>query len=204
MGKMLIVFGAFLVVLGAVAYIALPIPRSNRILVSGETMTVRTGSSVPRVFHLPADADVSGEITTVSGGNLDIDFYLFDKNNYDLWSSGQQSLYYLVILRASGGQHFSSTTDKEADYYFVFSNPVVLSGSDRSITWSASYKYKPYAPFAVPLLVLLVVVGTAVVSGTYFTDIRQRARYKQRQHKQKGALKSGFIKFLSQLVNICE
>jgi hypothetical protein len=176
LGKMVIVFGVILVVLGVVAYVAFPIPQSNRILVSGEAMTVRAGSSVPRVFHLPVDADVSGDITTVSGGNLDIDFYVFDKNNYDLWSGGQQSLKYVYIYRASSGQHFSFTTDKEADYYFVFSNPVLLFGSDRSITWSASYEYKPYAPFAIPILVLLVAIGTALVTGTYLIDVRQKMK----------------------------
>jgi ribosomal protein L32 len=177
MGKVVMVLGVILVVLGVVAYVALPIPHSYPILVSGETMTAKAGSSVPRVFHIPVDADVSGDITIVSGGNLDIDFYVFDKNNYDLWSSGQQSVKYVYIYRANSGQHFSFTTDKGADYYFVFSNPVGWPfGSDRTVTWSVSYEYKPYAPFAVPLLVLLVASGTALVSGTYFTDLRQKMK----------------------------
>jgi ribosomal protein L32 len=182
----IIVLGLILVASGITIYIALPIPNSYPTLVSGETMTAKAGSSVPRVFHIPVDADVSGDITIVSGGNLDIDFYVFDKNNYDLWSSGQQSVKYVYIYRANSGQHFSFTTNKGADYCFVFSNPVGWPfGSDRTVTWSASYEYKPYASYAVPLLVLLVAIGTALVSVTYFTKLRQQMRAQQKMEKMR-------------------
>jgi hypothetical protein len=175
--KIAIVLGVILVVLGVVAYVAIPIPNSNPTLVSGETMTAMAGSSIPRVFHIPVGAGVSGVITTVTGGGPDIDFYVFDQNNYDLWSNGQQSVKYVYVFRANSGQQFSFTTDKDADYYFVFSNPLGWPfGSDRTITWSASYEYKPYASFALPLLVLLVVVGAAIIAGAYFTDLSQKMK----------------------------
>jgi hypothetical protein len=177
MGKVVMVLGVILVVVGVVAYVALPIPHSYPILVSGETMTAKAGSSVPRVFHIPVDADVSGDITIVSGGNLDIDFYVFDKSNYDLWSSGQQSVKYVYIYRANSGQRFSFTTDKGADYYFVFSNPVGWPfGSDRTVTWLASYEYKLYAPYALPIFAILAVVGALLVSGETYVELKRKQK----------------------------
>jgi len=181
--KSIAALGLILVALGIILYVVLPIPKNYVTLVSGETIPVKAGSSVPRAFHIPADADVSGEITTVSGGNLDIDFYVFDKNNYDNWITNQANNRYVYIYRAGSGSHFSFRTDKEDDYYFVFSNPQLLFGSDRSITWSASYEYNPYAPYAVPLLVLLVLVGTALVTGTYYAEQRQKIRAQQKMEK---------------------
>jgi RNA polymerase subunit RPABC4/transcription elongation factor Spt4 len=181
--KSIATLGLILVALGIVLYVILPIPKSHPTLVSGVTMTVRAGSSVPSAFHIPVDADVSGDITTVSGGNLDIDFYVFDKNNYDNWITNQANIRYVYIYRASSGAHFSFRTDKENDYYFVFNNPQLMFGSDRSITWSASYEYNPYIPYAVPLLLLLVIIGTAIVAGTYYADLRQKMHTQKKMEK---------------------
>lgn len=84
MRKAPILLGAVLIVVGIIAYEVLLIPVSNRTLVSGESVTIRAGSSVPRAFPFPDDALVTGTISSVSGGGSghdDIDFYVFDKNN---------------------------------------------------------------------------------------------------------------------------
>jgi ribosomal protein L32 len=170
-----IVFGAVLIVLGVVAYGILPTIVSKQTIAVGEAITVKAGSSVPRAFRLPNDARISGTLNTVTGGNGDIDFYAFDKTNYDKWIRSQTNTRYIFIYRASSGALFTFRTDKEADYYFVFDNPVGgWSGSDRSVNWSASYEYRPYAPYALPILLSLVVVGALLVSGRYLLKLKQK------------------------------
>lgn len=178
------ILGLILIVSGIVAYAELQTPTRELTLVSGQSIAALAGSSPQIAFHLPADAHVWGQLNTVSGGHGDIDFYVFDKSNYDLWSNGYASVKYVYIYRANSGAQFSFRTDKEADYYFVFSNPYsgILS-SDRSINWSAWYEYKPYAPYATPLPVLLVLVGIALPSGTYIAELRQKRRATQKMEK---------------------
>lgn len=176
MRKSVVVLGAILVVLGVLAYAILPTFVNNQTIVSAEAITARAGSSVPRVFRLPNDATATGTLSTVSGGNGDIDFYVFDKNNYDNWVINQPNNRYVYIYRASSGSLFSFRTDEEADFYFVFSNPQLLFGSDRSITWSASYEYKPYAPYALPFGALLAVVGALLVLGETYVGLKRKQK----------------------------
>lgn len=174
---MVMVLGVILIISGVIAYLALRIPTSYPTLVSVDAMTVRAGSSTPRTYHLPVDAYVYGHIDAVSGGNGDIDFYVFDKSNYDLWSNGQTNVRYVFIYRASSGTQFSFRTDKEADYSFVFDNPVGWPfGSDRSVNWSAWYEYKPYAPYALPIFALLFVVGVLLVVGPLFAELKRKQK----------------------------
>jgi ribosomal protein L32 len=174
--KAVLALGAILIVLGVVAY-AIPLAIvSKQTMVAGGSITIMAGSSVPRAFHLPDDATVSGFISAVWGGNGDIDFYVFDKTNYDNWINNLQNTRYVFIYRAGSGAQFSFRTDREADYYFVFDNPQLLFGSDRSISWSASYDYKPYAPYALPILVSLVAVGALLISGEIFMDFKRKQK----------------------------
>ena len=175
--KTVVSFASILIVLGVVAYAILSAFVSNQIIVAGEAITAMAGSSVPRAFHLPNDAHVSGTLSTVSGGNGDIDFYVFDKVNYDNWIINQPNNRYVYIYRANSGALFSLRTDEEADFYFVFNNPVGWPfGSDRSVNWSASYEYKPYTPYALLILVLLMVVGVLLVSGEIFMELERKQK----------------------------
>ena len=175
MRPVVVILGLVLIVSGIITYAELQTPNRELTLVSGEAMTALAGSSPQRAFHLPADARVWGQLNTVSGGHGDIDFYVFDKSNYDLWSNVQTSVKYVYIYRANSGAQFSFRTDKEADYYFVFSNPVGgILGSDRSVNWSAWYEYKPYAPYALPILVSLVVVGILLVAVPYVLQLARK------------------------------
>jgi RNA polymerase subunit RPABC4/transcription elongation factor Spt4 len=180
MRKAPVIVGVVLIVLGIIVYEVLFIPVSYGTLVSGESLTIRAGSSVPRAFPLPDDALVSGTIGSVSGGGSghdDIDFYVFDKSNYDNWIKGQQNVRYVYIYRASSGAIFSFRTDKNADFYFVFDNPVGgFFGSDRSANWSASYQYKPYEPYAPLILASFVVIGALLVASEFIQKLLLRLR----------------------------
>lgn len=180
MRKSLLALGILLIVLGVIAYAVLLIPNNHATLVSGEAITVAAGSNVPRIFHLPFHAYVSGNMESVSGGNNDVDFYVFDKNNYDLWTKGQSANRYLFIYRAMTGTQFSFRTDWEADYYFVFNNPVGWPfGSNRYVSWSAQYEYKPYELYASLTLVSLVIAGSLIIATASFTEFRHRQKMKQ-------------------------
>jgi RNA polymerase subunit RPABC4/transcription elongation factor Spt4 len=175
-----IVLGVAMITLGIIASEVLSIPVSYRVIVSGEPVTIRAGSSVPRAFPLPNDVLVSGTIGSVSGGGSghdDIDFYVFDKNNYDNWINGQQNVRYVYIYRASSGAIFSFRTDRDADFCFVFDNPAGgLFGSDRSANWSASYEYKPYVPYTSLILASFVIVGALLIASDLIQRLLQRIR----------------------------
>jgi len=177
--KVLVALGVIVVVIGVVAYVVLPIPVSSIALVSEEPLSIRGGSSVPRTFHIPNDAYVSGTINEVTGGNNDIDFYVFDKYNYNNWVGGQASVHYQSIYRAGTGSPFSFRTDKEGDFYFVFDNPVGgWLGSDRSIRWSASYQYRPYAFYGITVGIPLGIIGVIVVSSAVYLEYETRRKAK--------------------------
>ena len=170
MNRSNIALGIFLIALGAVVYTSLqPIislqPVIKQTMASDVAVTIMAGSNVPRIFHLPNFARVTGTINTVSGGNKDINFYVFDKGNYNRWIDGLPNSHYIYIYRAADGASFTFSTDHDDDFYFVFDNPSGWPfGSDRFVNWSVSYEYKPYAPYALPMLILLVVAGSLLIA----------------------------------------
>lgn len=112
MNKAAIAFGVILIVLGAVACGILLTPVSTNTIAAGEATTVRAGSSVPRIFHIPNDAYVSGTLSTVSGGSGDIDFYVFDKTNYDNWIIHQPNNRYVYTEQAVVRSYLLEQTKK--------------------------------------------------------------------------------------------
>jgi predicted RNA-binding Zn-ribbon protein involved in translation (DUF1610 family) len=156
--------GVILIALGVIIYLILPVVTSTQSIASQDAITVLAGSSVPRAIHLPSGADVDGTVNQVIGQvTNDIDFYVFDRTNYQSWFNKQTSVWYIKIFRATSGSPFSFRTDKEDDYYFVFDNPGVFLNGERQITWSASYRYAPYAAYAILLVSILSVIGAVVI-----------------------------------------
>jgi hypothetical protein len=56
-----------------------------------------------------------------SVSSYDINFFVLDEANYDLWSTGQQSHGILVYSRSTGAS-FSLGISSTATYYFVLDN----------------------------------------------------------------------------------
>jgi RNA polymerase subunit RPABC4/transcription elongation factor Spt4 len=183
MRKSIVVIGVVLVALGLIAYFLLMIPvNSGAVLVSSESLTVTQGSNAPRIFRLPLHADVRGTISTVTGQSGDIDFYVFDKDNYDMWRNGQSYSDYLYIYRARNGTIFFFTGDGAGDYYFVFNNPVGFPfGADRFVSWSASYDYRPYEPYTLPIFASLVIPGILLIVWVSYTEYRRRQKLEQQR-----------------------
>lgn len=167
MKKWIIILGIILIAAGTLVYLSLSAISNRQTMTGQEAMTILPGSSDPRSYHLPFDATVIGTIDQVQGQTTnDIDFYVFDKTNYQSWISKQPSVWYIKIYRATSNDPFSFTTDKEDDYYFVFDNPGVLFNGDRVVnwSWSASWDYKPYASYAFPAGILLGIAGVVILS----------------------------------------
>jgi len=175
MKKRVILVGIVLVAFGVITYAIFSSIISSQTIVVRESFTVLAGSNVPSSFHLPNDADVSGTINQVTGQTTnDIDFYVFDRANYQVWTSTRSSVWYIKIYRATSGATFSFRTAEDGNYYFVFDNPGVLFNGERAIVWSASYEYKPYGSFALPILVSFVAVGAILVAGTSILELKHR------------------------------
>jgi RNA polymerase subunit RPABC4/transcription elongation factor Spt4 len=175
MKKSVVLASTVLVAFGVTIYMVFSSIISAQTIAARESLVVLAGSSVPRSFHLPNEADVSGTINQVTGQTTnDVDFYVFDRTNYQAWVNKQTSAWYIKIYRATNNAAFSFRTKKDDDYYFVFDNPGVLLNGQRAIVWSASYQYKPYWPYALPILTSFVAAGIILVSGTSILELRRR------------------------------
>jgi len=160
MRKGIVFLGVFLIILALIVFIFIPIV-SFRGKMRGH-ITVHPSSHYVEALSLPKDADVKGTINEVTGDLGHIDFYVFDESNYNLWRNGSSYSEYIFIYKAENGSTFSFRTDKADDYYFVFDHPDGLV--DRYVNWSGAYKYKPYAPYAIPVAALLGVLGAVVLA----------------------------------------
>ncbi|HVP26306.1 MAG TPA: zinc ribbon domain-containing protein [Candidatus Bathyarchaeia archaeon] len=178
MKKWLIVFGIILIALGTSIYFVLTPITSSQTIASEDSLTILAGSSFPRSFHIPSDASVSGTINQVKGQVTDdIDFYIFSRANYEKWVSNKDDssiVWYIKIYRATSNIPFTFRTDMDDDYYFVFDNPGVWLNGERTVVWSASYDYKPYASYALLLFFLLVVLGALLICAAFLNELRQR------------------------------
>ena len=125
MKKRVAFIGIVLVAFGVIIYAIFSSIISSQTIAVNESFTVLAGSNVPSSFHLPNDADVSGTINQVTGQSTnDIDFYVFDRANYQVWANGgQSSVWTIKIFRATSGATFNFRTAEDDYYYFVFDNP---------------------------------------------------------------------------------
>lgn len=133
MKKRVIFIGIVLVAFGVILFAIFSSIISSQTMAVRESFTVLAGSNVPSSFHLPNDADVSGTINQVTGQlTNDIDFYVFDRTNYQLWANRRQgSVWTIRIFRATSGATFSFRTAGDGDYYFVFDNPGFLFNGEK-------------------------------------------------------------------------
>ncbi len=75
--------------------------------------------------------------------------------------------------RVETGVTFSFQTDKADDYIFVSHNPDWTPETGGSVKYSASYGSKPYSPYAIPVAIILSVIGVIVVVSGYLTKQKQ-------------------------------
>ena len=162
MKKGIILLGVFLIILAFLFYIVIPFVSSTRRV--GGNITVHPGDYYIKAHSLGKDVDIRGNINEVTGGLGHIDFYVFDDYNYYLWADGQSYSKYVFIYKAGTGSTFSFRTDKADVYCFVFDHPGGLFEVDRNIDWSASYEYKPFAPYAIPIALVLGGLGVVVLA----------------------------------------
>jgi hypothetical protein len=86
------------------------------------------GDVVDRTYTLPASVSAAGSVdvtqapTNASG---DIKLMVFDADNYQKWSSGQQSDF-MFSAEKQGQFNFTFTTANAGVYYFVFDNRASL------------------------------------------------------------------------------
>ena len=86
------------------------------------------GDVVDRTYTLPATVAASGSIVATqapTNASGDIRFMVFDDDNYQKWSSGQQSTS-LFSADDPGKFTFNFTTTNTGVYHFVFDNKLSL------------------------------------------------------------------------------
>lgn len=96
---------------------------NSQILISQQKVSVPAGSYVP--FQGSTDITnknsniISGTVTETSG--YDINFFVFNQQNFNAWKSGQTNTKYISLNKISSSS-FSFVPDKTDIYYFVLDN----------------------------------------------------------------------------------
>jgi len=86
------------------------------------------GDSADRAYSLPASSDVLGTISVTqapSNQTGDIRFLVFDADNYQRWSSGEQANF-VYSAENQGHFNFTFTPKNSGVYHFVFDNTASL------------------------------------------------------------------------------
>lgn len=163
-GAMLVVAGLLLLTVAG-QYVTVPVQTVQRHYVE-QLAAFTVGDVTDRSYSLPAGVSTSGSlnVTQLPTNQLgDINFTIFDANNYQKWSAGQQSSS-LLSKDEQGQSTFTFNTAKSGPYYFVFDDR--LSSYKKSVAFSLSYdvvstNYEqdpriPYAGWALLIVGLLV------------------------------------------------
>jgi len=82
------------------------------------------GDVVDKSYSLPGGSAVFGKVVVTqapSNQTGDVQFMVFDSDNYQRWSSGTQANY-AYSAEKQGQINFTFTTDKSGVYHFVFDN----------------------------------------------------------------------------------
>jgi hypothetical protein len=86
------------------------------------------GDSVDRAYSLPASSQVLGTISVTqapSNQTGDIRFLVFDADNFQRWSSGEQANF-VYEAQNQGDFNFTFTPKNSGVYHFVFDNTASL------------------------------------------------------------------------------
>jgi hypothetical protein len=125
-GMALIALGvAMLTVLGQ--YIPMELQQATRHDVEPHAEFL-VGDVTDRSYSLPGSITLIGKIDVTqapSNQSTDIEFMVFDSENYQKWSSGSQSDVIYSSDKA-GQSNFTFTTGKSGVYHFVFDNRASL------------------------------------------------------------------------------
>ncbi|MDO8055729.1 MAG: hypothetical protein Q6361_02605 [Candidatus Hermodarchaeota archaeon] len=102
------------------------------------------------------------DLEVIAGGNRDIDFFICDEENYDLWSSGYTASVYK--LHENVVSYSSDFTYPHSDtWYFVFSNTFSVISSKTVQFTNDLYQWQtiPTSP-SFPGLSPLLLIGVAI------------------------------------------
>jgi len=97
------------------------------------------GDMIDRSYTLPSNVPVFGSVyvsEAPTNQTTDIQFSIFDADNYQIWSSGGQANS-LFSTDGQGQFNYTFTTPKSGLYYFVFDNRASLY--KKYIVFSLSY-----------------------------------------------------------------
>ena len=97
------------------------------------------GDLADRSYSLPASVYTFGSLNVAradTNQSSDIQFTVFDADNYQKWTAGQQSNF-LISKDESGQSNFTFTTTNSGLYYFVFDNRASLY--KKFVTFTLSY-----------------------------------------------------------------
>ena len=138
------VAGAFLLIAGillltvAGQYITVQVQVVQRHDVEQHAMFL-VGDLADRQYSLPASVSAFGSLDVAqapTNQSSDIQFKVFDADNYQKWASGQQSNS-LFAKDAQGQSNFTFSTTNNGLYYFVFDNTASLY--KKYVAFSLSY-----------------------------------------------------------------
>lgn len=94
------------------------------------------------LYGLEKNEWIRGSFQVNEGGNLDIDFYLMDKANFDKYAAGQP-FDYIVYAEKVTTYLFATTISEEGTYYLVFDNTFSIIAS-KTVSLSDVWSTKIY------------------------------------------------------------
>jgi hypothetical protein len=126
LGASLVVFG-FLVLIVLGAYITVQV-QDVQVRAVEPHAEFLVGDLADKLYSLPGSVSVFGTVDVTqapSNSSGDIHFMVFDSENYQKWSAGQQANF-LFSADNQGKFNFTLTTGNGGSYHFVFDNHASL------------------------------------------------------------------------------
>lgn len=136
-GTILLIAGILLLAVAG-QYITVQVQTVQRHYVE-QLATFTVGDLQYRQYSLPASVSAFGSLNTTqvpTNQSSDIQFTIFDADNYQKWAAGQQSNS-LLSKDEQGQSNFAFTTSNSGPYYFVFDDRA--SPYKKSVAFSLSY-----------------------------------------------------------------
>ena len=141
-GILLLVLGVLLFLFGTQVHMV-EVPKTEaKVLFDKSMLTV--GDYAYKSSGVPANVTVfcSGLVTLPSSNeSSEINFYVFDKANFQKWQNGDRSSNFIVQRMGVNQLEASFITVHEDTYYFVFDNSFSTLYK-KEVVFSASYEYK--------------------------------------------------------------